>query len=258
MGDEVIIENGNYSVYIHTNKTNGKRYVGITCQKPEERWRRGKGYKHCPVFYKAILKYGWDSFEHDVFASHLTKEEAENMERVLIKELETLSTQNGYNVSEGGDAPFLSEETKQKISESHMGELNPMYGKKHTEEQKQHLRQMMTGERNPRYGKEVSEETRRKISLSNKGRPCSLTEEQKIEMAKKVSEKLKGRPRPEGGGRKPKKILCVETGEIFESVASAARNVGTSKTNICSCAKGKHETVKGFHWEYCEEKINNS
>ena len=258
MGDEVIIENGNYSVYIHTNKTNGKRYVGITSQNPEHRWRHGDGYKGCPVFYKAIIKYGWDCFEHEVFASHLTREEAENMERLLIKRLETLSTQNGYNVLEGGNAPSLNKETRLKISESRMGERNPMYGKKHTEEQKEHLRQMMSGERNPRYGKEVSEETRRKISLSNKGRPCSLTEEQKIEMAKKVSEKLKGRPRPEGGGRKPKKILCVETGEIFESVASAARSVGTSTTNISSCAKGKYETMNGFHWEYYEEKINNS
>ena len=134
-----------------------------------------------------------------------------------------------------------------------MGPLNPMYGRKFTEEEKRHYSEMFSGERNPRYGVQISDETRRKMSEAQKGRPCPLTEEQKREMAKKVSAKLKGRARPEGGGRPPKKVMCVETGEIFESVSSAARSVGTSSTLISSCAKGKSKTCQGFHWEYYEE-----
>ena len=35
-----------YTVYIHKNKVNEKIYVGITKQKPEQRWRlNGSGYK---------------------------------------------------------------------------------------------------------------------------------------------------------------------------------------------------------------------
>ena len=36
----------NYLVYIHTNNINNKKYVGLTKQKPQERWRHdGLGYK---------------------------------------------------------------------------------------------------------------------------------------------------------------------------------------------------------------------
>ena len=34
-----------FIVYMHENKINHKKYIGITCQKPTQRWRGGKGYK---------------------------------------------------------------------------------------------------------------------------------------------------------------------------------------------------------------------
>lgn len=99
-----IIENGRWSVYIHTNKLNGKRYVGITSKIPEKRWQNGFGY-HGQPFYKAIKKYGWDNFDHEIIASHLTKEEAENFEKILIQKLDSYIKRNGYNVSIGGGVP---------------------------------------------------------------------------------------------------------------------------------------------------------
>ena len=73
----------NYSVYIHTNKTNGKKYVGITKQKPERRWQKGFGYVGS-VFGVAINKYGWDGFTHDIVACELSKNEACKLEISLI------------------------------------------------------------------------------------------------------------------------------------------------------------------------------
>lgn len=101
-----IVENGNWSVYVHINKTNGKCYVGITGKSPEKRWLNGSGY-HGQPFYKAIKKYGWDGFDHEIVASNLTKEEAENFEQILIQKLNSLIEHNGYNASIGGGVPVF-------------------------------------------------------------------------------------------------------------------------------------------------------
>lgn len=83
---------------------NGKIYVGITSQKIEKRWgKNGNNYIRQPKFYNAIKKYGWnEGFYHEIFASGLTKEEAEKMEIKLIKELGTREKNKGYNVAKGG------------------------------------------------------------------------------------------------------------------------------------------------------------
>lgn len=36
----------NYCVYMHVNKLNDKKYIGITCQTPSRRWQNGYGYKN--------------------------------------------------------------------------------------------------------------------------------------------------------------------------------------------------------------------
>lgn len=47
----------NYKVYMH-RFPNGKVYIGITCQKPEYRWNKGKHYRKQSLIFNAIMKYG--------------------------------------------------------------------------------------------------------------------------------------------------------------------------------------------------------
>ena len=77
---------GNYTVYVHV-VPNSKKYVGITCQRPLQRWANGHGYVKNTYFYNAIIKYGWDNIEHIIIASNLSKDEACNLEKALICEV---------------------------------------------------------------------------------------------------------------------------------------------------------------------------
>lgn len=96
-----------FCVYSHTNKINGKKYIGITCKEhPEHRWGKdGKGYKTQP-FYRTIEKYGWENFEHEILYKDLTRPEAKQKEQELIKQFHTRFP-DGYNVTRGGDTNWL-------------------------------------------------------------------------------------------------------------------------------------------------------
>ena len=92
-----------YIVYQHINKINGKSYIGITCQKPSDRWGKdGNRYETCSAFWKAIQKYGWENFEHVVLRTGLTFEEACDLECQYIAEYRTTEREFGYNISKGG------------------------------------------------------------------------------------------------------------------------------------------------------------
>ena len=48
-----------------------------------------------------------------------------------------------------------------------------------------------------------------------------------------------------------KKVLCIETGEIFESTLLAERKTGVSQSTISRvCNNKKQKTAGGFHWRF--------
>lgn len=122
--DPKYYSNGYYKVYVHTNLMNGKRYVGITSQKPEYRWNYGNAYKNNPHFWSAICKYGWDGFSHEILFDYLDKEQAEAKEIELIAKWNTQDRRFGYNVAAGGESNsgyVPTEEVRRKWSEARTG-----------------------------------------------------------------------------------------------------------------------------------------
>lgn len=118
---------GAYVLYVHQNKKNGKRYIGIT-KNPRERWRgNGSRYHECPHFYAAIQKYGWDGFTHEVILTDLSLDEANRLEVEYIERYQTTDRRYGYNICSGGMVPPSSlgrpirPETRQKLSKALKG-----------------------------------------------------------------------------------------------------------------------------------------
>lgn len=116
MGDKL------WCVYVHRNRFNGKRYVGVTSkEKPKHRWNSGRGYMENAHFYSAICKYGWEGFEHEILYSGLTEQQAKETEIRLIADWNTKNPKYGYNMTSGGDGTpgyHPSDETRAKLSEA--------------------------------------------------------------------------------------------------------------------------------------------
>lgn len=233
-----------YYVYCHTFP-NGKKYIGITKQEPERRWRHGKGYEGQPVF-NAILKFGWNNISHEILFKGLTKAEAEAKEIELIEALETDSHKHGYNVEKGGNAPDLSEETKAKLSKSKKN-----YYKTHEHWNKGH---------------HWSDETRAKISQSHKGKKMSEEHKAKLSLrfagennnmyGVKMTKEHKAKLQKACVEATSRKCMCIETGAIYSSMAEASRQTGICSRSIAYvCNKHpKYKTAGGFHWKYEEVK----
>ena len=223
-----------YTVYQHKNKINGKIYIGITSQKPEDRWGlQGCNYKSSPHFYSAIQKYGWNNFEHNILFTGLTKEQACLKEQELIKEYDLMNREFGYNSTSGGDIFVMNEETKQKISQAMMGNQNAL-GYPCSEEKKKKIR-------DAQKGRKFTEEHKQKLSEAAKNRhvPCS---EKKKQILKEKSHK--------------KPVYCEELNKVFESVQECGRQLGIPATNISKLCNGRGKTLKGYHLRYYSDTIN--
>ena len=90
----------------------------------------------------------------------------------------------------------------------------------------------------------MSEETKKKLSQSKIGNQSMKGIKLSDEWKKHLSE---AQPHK-------KKVECIETGEIFDSFADAARKTGLNRTKIVSCCTGKRKKTGGLHFKYADEK----
>ena len=208
-----------YSVYKHSSPSN-KVYIGITRMIPEKRWRNGEGYKHNNHFYSAILKYGWDSFKHEILFTGLTKSEAEEKEIELIALYKSTNREYGYNIESGGNAvDKIALESKQKMSLSHKGV--PLSEK--------HIQGLRRGRKNrkiqPNTGKKLSDEWKKAVGES---------------LSKPVIQyDLNGNYITSYNGQK-----------------QASKVTGVCGTNISRCCRGERKQAGGYLWGFTNDSKN--
>lgn len=226
-----------YSVYVHTTP-GGKRYVGMTRQKPVDRWLNGKGYQKQTLFYDAILKYGWDNIKHEVVRTGLTADDAGNLEALLIEKYHTDNPECGYNIEKGGLKPGTrSESTIDKVRKANTG--------KHHSAETRHILSELEKKRwrDPDYRANQIEK-RLGHEPWNKGKttPEETREKQRnAKLGKYVGSKHWN----------SKQIINLDTGVIYESIGLAAKAVGAvNGSHIVSVCKGKRQKAYGCRWAY--------
>ena len=208
-----------YLIYKHTlliGPHAGWSYIGQTCQNSAQRWRLGNGYRKCTVFYKAILKYGWENFSHEILETDLQSlEQANEREQYWIAFYNTYvgnADSKGYNMTPGGSSGGFSlhkhsQASKEKIS--------------------------IAGKTKIRSA--ASRERYRQAALRRP--PMSTAIKQKISQTRKE----RNFPSPT-----TTQIICVETGKLYSSIKEAVALTGY--TSIPKCIQGKLLTAGGYHW----------
>jgi hypothetical protein len=119
------------------------------------------------------------------------------------------------------------------------------------------------GEANHRYGKpspcigQKRPNTSAKVSGSLNGM-WGKTSPMKGKKNIGASLALKGRKRPEGGGKKPHPVVKIEdngTETIYKSVTDAAKENNVNRSSVHRCCTGKAKTGGGYKWKYFKEQV---
>ena len=221
-------------IYKHTSPT-GKVYIGQTMQEnPQKRWQSGNGYKsHNTIFYKAIQKYGWDNFSHEIIESNIqTQREANEKEIYWISFYDAFK--NGYNATLGGNNVGDNIATK-PVVQIEINNPQVIY----------------------RQYKSASEASRKTNICSRNIGACCLKQGQITaggfywcfyEDFKNFKPLIKRQ-----GKTNLRKIYCFETDSVFDSIIEASIRLNISKDGILSCCKNKQITAGNCHFCYYED-----
>lgn len=208
-------------IYKITNKVNGHIYIGQTIRTIEERFSEHKRKKKSYIS-KALRHYGFENFIIEKIDNENNIEELNNKEYYWIKFCNCIHP-NGYNLCDGGGNTsnyHHTEESKQKMSNSKKGKY--------------------MGENNPFFGKTHSDDIKLLLSKQRKGR--KLTEEWKKNV----------------GIASQRKVINLDTKEIFNSINNAAKKYNLKSTHISRVCRGKRIKTGGFKWMYYDEYIKQN
>lgn len=224
-----------FIVYEHVNLFNNKRYIGITSQIPEVRWQRGSGYRENTIFFRAIKKYGWDNFEHNILYEGLSNREALEIESTLIKKYKSLGV--SYNISDGYEELGISKRIPIIVYDTGGNYVGAYISI--------HKASIELG----------IPETNITMALSNK---YNITQAKgyvflkegdnildKLDKLDKVNKRHSSARRPVIQLTKNEQILAE-----FNSVSDAANSLGCGTGSISNCLKGRYKTAAGYKWRY--------
>ena len=219
-------------IYCIINKLNGKLYVGKTVNfiKRMNSYRTNH-HKAQPHLFNATTKYGWDNFLIEKLEENIELESVLNeRERFWIRHL--CSVEFGYNCTYGGEGQIPSEEVREKIRLSKLGDRNPMKN----EETRKKVSESNKGRISPRRGAIMSDSSKNKVSEGLKRYYKDYKKIWDEDSKRKASKNCKHK----------KRIICIETGIIYNSIKEAGALLGLHDRLISKCVNGKRKRTGGL------------
>ena len=179
-------------------------------------------------------------YEIEFILEDLTEEEsfAKEMEFIKLYKSEGYCEANLTLGGEGVSGLVMSYESKAKMAAAKKGRKNPHKGYAHSEETKAKKSASLKG---------IAFTSVRKANISAAKKGKSFTEEHKLALSL-------------GHGRKPrpwksKKVLCIETNEIYETVQQASLILGIEEGTLRKQIRLKGRNRKtGLSFSYIENK----
>ena len=210
-----------YSVYIHTVKENGKRYVGQCIGDPRRRWgASGHRYKG-QLFYNAIKKYGWNNILHEIIASDLTLEEADKLEIELIAKYQSNDRRYGYNITSGG-----------RDGAGAPGNKNP------------NARPVICIETGETWECSTYCAKSLKVNLASlqeslyNGYKCKGFHYKYVDDVSYVP-------------KNPHAVICIETGQVWNTVQECAKEIGVTPRTVWRYCSGERNCPPNRTYKYC-------
>lgn len=201
-------------IYITTNHINNRKYIGQYSGNRKNYLGSGKLLK------QAIKKYGKENFSKEIIEYCNSRQELNEAEIKWIKFYNAVDDENFYNIASGG------------------------------------MTYIMSKEKHPLFGKQRSEEVKEKISKNNarKGKPGTMLNKHHTS---ETIEKLKLIRKLEiNNGKTPKnkkKVICIETNIVYNSIHEAANNFDNKLNavkSISAVCNHKQKTFKGFTYKF--------
>ena len=228
-----------YIIYKHTSPNN-EVYIGQTKQNIEDRWDDGFGDLNSKTKYaKAILKYGWEQFTHEIIEKDIpTVEEANEREIYWINYYDSYknglnSTAGGSGLREGKHIYKIDTETLEALCEyPSLSAAAREYGS------------------NSHYN--IQKCCERSLLRAHGFYWCYV--EDYSPNWKPINKKLCS----SGNERKVIQIspITLEKIHIFDSIVLAAEALDCSAQVISACVRGVQKTAKNFYWCYEEDYPN--
>lgn len=226
-------------IYIITNIINGKRYIGQSTD-IKRRFYEHRCISHESNIHlkRALNKYGKENFKYEILEL-CAEEELDEREVYYIN-----AVKPEYNVSTGGQRSLRKypDSVRAVISAKSKEQWHRM-----TEEEKERrIKNNLTGQ-GWNKGISPSAEVKEKLRLANLGKKQSF---ETIEKRKETFRRKKDNGYIQTNNGHKKKVVCVETGEVFESVKEAGEHFSVNPSCITSVLKGRYKTCKGHHFDY--------